>query len=62
MSTETTETKKRTPRDFESISKGALSLPLADRVALKKELDKSISDEVTNLKAAAEQAEAVAKS
>lgn len=52
----TTEKKVRTPRNADSIISGALKLPLAERVALFKALDKSINDEVKSLQAAADAA------
>jgi hypothetical protein len=52
----------RTPRNAESITKGALSLPMAERVALKKELQASIDKEVADLKAASDEAEKIAAS
>jgi hypothetical protein len=52
-----TEIKKtRTPRTLESITKGALELPLAERAALRDSLAKSVQDEVAALKLQAEQA------
>jgi len=56
----TTEKKPRTPRNSDSITKGALSLPLQERVDLKKALEASISQEVETIKAAALQAEKIA--
>lgn len=55
----TTEKAKRTPRDSESITKGAISLPLQERVDLVKALQKSITDEVTSLKTQADTALAI---
>jgi hypothetical protein len=55
-----TTTKTRTPRSLDAITKGALSLPLADRVALVKELKASIDTEVTNLKNQADEAQRIA--
>lgn len=46
--------KTKTPRQYDSILKGALALGLADRVALKKELHKSIETEVVEAKQRAE--------
>jgi len=54
--------KVRTPRTAESIMAGALSLPLADRVKLAKELQGSIAAEVSDLKAKAQEAEKIAGS
>lgn len=42
----TTEKKTRTPRNYESIEKGALALDLGERVDLKNRLVESISDEL----------------
>jgi len=50
------EAKTRTPRNNESITKGALALDLNDRVALCKALKTSIENEVTALKTQAENA------
>jgi len=52
--------KTRTPRNNESIFKGALSLPLKERVELKWQLEKSITSEVETMKAAAKEAESIA--
>jgi hypothetical protein len=52
--------KTRTPRNNESIFKGALSLPLQDRVELVNKLKESITAEVETIKAAAAQAEKIA--
>lgn len=63
MSTEETEKTtpaKRVPRDSESITKGALSLPLQERVDLVKELQASIATEVSELKASADRAASIA--
>jgi hypothetical protein len=58
----TTEIKKtRTPKNAESITKGALALPLQERVDLVEALRTSIDLEVEGLKAAADQAEKIAK-
>jgi hypothetical protein len=58
----TTETKKtRTPKNADSITKGALALPLQERVDLVEALRISIDLEVEGLKAAADQAEKIAK-
>jgi hypothetical protein len=46
----------RTPKKPESIFKGALSLPLEDRVELRNQLTESIVAEVEALEAAAEKA------
>lgn len=51
MTTETKEKATRTPRDYSSIEKGALSLDLKERVELKNKLVKSIDDEVQLLEA-----------
>ena len=59
--TMTTETKKtRTPKNADSITKGALALPLQGRVDLVESLQQSIQAEVDGLKAAAAQAEKIA--
>jgi len=56
-----TEIKKtRTPKNAESITKGALALPLQERVDLRHALDDSITEEVQTIKAAAAQAEKIA--
>jgi hypothetical protein len=55
-----TTTKTRTPRSLDAITKGALSLPLADRVALVRELKQSIQTEVAAAKTAADQAQEAA--
>jgi len=52
--------KTRTPRNNESVVKGALALPLQERVDLKKQLEDSITAEVETIKAAAAQAEKIA--
>lgn len=57
MSSATTEKKTRTPRTYESIEKGALSLSLNERVALVKTISAANSKEVESLKAAAAAAE-----
>lgn len=46
MTTELKEKKTRTPRNYENILKGALTLTLADKVNLVKELKTSIQQEV----------------
>ena len=52
-----TDTKKtRTPRTAEAITKGALALPLEERIVLVKQLRASIGDEVAILKASADNA------
>ena len=57
----TTEIKKtRTPKNAESITKGALALPLQERVDLVTALEDSIQAEVDALKDAAAKAEAIA--
>jgi len=40
------EKQPRTPRNYESIQKGALELDLKERVALREALTKSINDEI----------------
>ena len=58
-----TETKKtRTPKNADSITKGALALPLQERVDLVKALEDSIQTEVAMLKEAAAKADAIANS
>ena len=47
----------KTPRNAESITKGALTLTLKERVALREKLNESITAEVETLKEAAKQAE-----
>lgn len=56
----TTEKKTRTPRNSETITKGALALTLAERVALVSKLKDSIADEVRAARVAAEEAEKIA--
>lgn len=57
MSNEQEQTKKtRTPRDYDSIAKGALSLPLADRATLDKQLANSVKDEAAKLEGIAKAA------
>lgn len=52
-----TDTKQtRTPKGAASITKGALALPLAERIELAKALAKANQDEVAALKAQAENA------
>lgn len=51
-----TEKKTRTPRDLESITKGALALPLEERAALRDALINSVSAEATYLKEKADEA------
>ena len=58
--TMTTETKKtRTPKNADSITKGALALPLQERVDLVGKLEDSIQQEVDTLKEAASKAEKI---
>jgi hypothetical protein len=52
--------KTRTPKNAESITKGALSLNLKERVELLELLKESIQAEVDGLKAMAKQAEEIA--
>lgn len=47
------ERKPRTPRTYESIEKGALALPLKDRVSLAKSLELANEAEVKELQKAA---------
>lgn len=56
----TTEKKTRTPRTAESIIKGALALPLEERVKLLKELKDSINAEVAEKEKAAAYAKQIA--
>lgn len=49
MTTENTEKRTRTPRTFDSIKAGALSLTLREKVNLCKDLKTSIDDEVKKL-------------
>lgn len=51
----------KTPRQFESILKGALALDLHERVELKKRLAQSITDEVDAAKKRAEEAAKIAQ-
>lgn len=46
---------ERTPRNYDSILKGALALSFGERVELKKALHKSIEDELTEVKNVADQ-------
>lgn len=56
-----TDTKKpRTPRSYDAIEKGALSLGLAERVELVQRLQESIKAEVDELEAKAKQAASIA--
>lgn len=48
---------KRIPRGGESITKGALALPLAERAALRDELIKSVDDEKKKLREIADEAD-----
>lgn len=52
--------KTRTPKNAESITKGALSLSLAEKVELVKTLKLSISKEVDAINEAAKEASAIA--
>lgn len=47
----TLEKQPRTPRNYESIEKGALALELKERVALRDKLTTSIEEEITKLEA-----------
>lgn len=64
MSTENnvpvTEPKTRTPRNYDSIRNGALSLTLSERARLAAELKESVVKEAQEAKAAAEAASALA--
>ena len=53
--------KVRTPRNVDSILAGAIKLPLAEKVELLKQLQKSITDEVTKLQDAAKAAAELVK-
>ena len=53
--------KVRTPRNVDSILVGAIKLPLAEKVELLKQLQKSITDEVTKLQDAAKAAAELVK-
>lgn len=52
----------RTPRSFESILKGALSLSLKEQADLRNALNSAITKKVTELKQEAEEAEEITKS
>lgn len=58
--TEVKTRKPRTPRNTESVTKGALALPLQERVDLVTALNESIKSEVETIKAAAAHAEKIA--
>ena len=58
--TEVKTRKPRTPRNTESVTKGALALPLQERVDLVTKLNESIKSEVETIKAAAAHAEKIA--
>ena len=58
MSEDQKERKTRTPRNYDSILKGAMSLKLNEKVALVKALKESINAEVDNAAKIAEQAKA----
>ena len=60
MTTEIKTRKPRTPRNTESVTKGALALPLQERVDLVTALNESIKSEVETIKAAAAHAEKIA--
>lgn len=53
--------KTKTPRNYDSILKGALALDLPERVNLKNELIKSIKKEVDDLQQQAAEAANIAK-
>jgi len=57
--TEVKTRKPRTPRNTESVTKGALALPLQERVDLVGKLEDSIQQEVDTLKEAASKAEKI---
>lgn len=56
-----TEPKTRTPRNYDSIRNGALSLSLSERARLAAELKESVIAEANEAKAAAEQASKLAE-
>ena len=57
-----TDTKKpRTPRNYESIKNGALSLSLEERAKLRDELIASVKNEVEQMQAATKLAEQLVK-
>lgn len=60
MQTVTKERKTRTPKNIESITKGALALSLKDRVELVQNLKESIRAEVETINEAAKQASTIA--
>lgn len=60
MQTVTKERKTRTPKNIESITKGALALSLKDRVELVHKLKDSIQAEVETINEAAKQASTIA--
>lgn len=60
MSTEEKEKQTRTPRTYDSIEKGALSLGLSERVNLRNKLNDSIEKEVTDLQEMAKKAAEIA--
>lgn len=60
MTTETKLRKHRTPRNYDSIIKGALAMPLQARVELMAALKQSIDAEVQTLQEAAKQAAKIA--
>jgi len=53
------EKKTRTPKNIDSIRKGALNLPLRERVLLRDELDVSIDLEVKEMRRIADEAEQI---
>lgn len=57
----TTDKKTRTPRTVDSITAGALSLPLFERVELCKKLKESITEEVRNKEESAKAAAGLIK-
>ena len=58
--TDTKEKKTRTPKNIDSIRKGALNLPLNERVLLRDNLTSSIEDEVAIKRQEYEDAEKIA--
>ena len=61
MSNDKNEKQTRTPRQYDSILAGALSLPMGDKVALIKELKASVQAENDEKQAAAKASENLVK-
>lgn len=53
------EKQSRTPRNYDSIEKGALALELKERVELRNKLTKSIDDELAEMKDKLKEAESI---